>query len=258
MASVKFLNKPPAQIHGCWKYHSQVLNTVNSVMLNHQHLPRKVSRGHLIQMPKPTQLAPLDVEEQRLYSELLPGDRTPHPISKVAPNQPTEETHFGRLYRGSHSFGHDPKFMNIGEGMNIDWQVNWELRLLAQLFLHHRRPTQRPHYSGCCTDPSVNLTFHPSLTREEDPKILELLHLRQELYPNPESRPPFSCREPWPRTWRGWFSFKLLLTQLQTTPGHAGGPGSKEPTRQHCLQKAEMKSPRLWIAPGVCLANSPL
>ena len=49
-------------------------------------------------MPEPPQLAPLDVEEQRLYSELLPGDRAPHPISKGAPHHPVEETHFGRLY----------------------------------------------------------------------------------------------------------------------------------------------------------------
>ncbi|XP_055359914.1 MAM and LDL-receptor class A domain-containing protein 2 isoform X2 [Betta splendens] len=34
-------------------------------------------------MPKPLQLAPLHVEEQRLYSELLPGDRAPDPISKA-------------------------------------------------------------------------------------------------------------------------------------------------------------------------------
>ena len=64
--------------------------------------------------------APLDVEEQRLYSELLPGDRAPHPISKGAPRHPAEETHFGRLYPGSYSFGHDPKFMTIGEGRNVD------------------------------------------------------------------------------------------------------------------------------------------
>ena len=49
-----------------------------------EHLPRKASRGHLIQMPKPPQLAPLDVEVQ-LYSALLPGVGAPHPISKGAP-----------------------------------------------------------------------------------------------------------------------------------------------------------------------------
>ena len=37
-----------------------------------------------------------------------------------------------------------------------------------------------------CTNPPVNLPFHPSLTREQDPEILKLLHLRQGLSPNPE------------------------------------------------------------------------
>ncbi|KAI3356618.1 hypothetical protein L3Q82_017828 [Scortum barcoo] len=37
-----------------------------------EHLPREASRGHPKQMPKPPQLTPLDVKEQRLYSELLP------------------------------------------------------------------------------------------------------------------------------------------------------------------------------------------
>ncbi|MED6271419.1 hypothetical protein CHARACLAT_019975 [Characodon lateralis] len=55
-------------------------------------------------MPEPPQLAPLDVEEQRLYSEPLLDGRAPHP---------TEEAHFSHLYPGSRSFGHDPKFMAI-------------------------------------------------------------------------------------------------------------------------------------------------
>ncbi|MEQ2308739.1 hypothetical protein AMECASPLE_031297 [Ameca splendens] len=62
-------------------------------------------------MPEPPQLAPLDVEEQQLYSEPLPDGRAPHPISKGVPGHPTEEAHFSRLYPGSRSFGHDPKFM---------------------------------------------------------------------------------------------------------------------------------------------------
>ncbi|KAI3376923.1 hypothetical protein L3Q82_000021 [Scortum barcoo] len=37
-----------------------------------EHLAREASRGHPKQMPKPPQLTPLDVKEQRLYSELLP------------------------------------------------------------------------------------------------------------------------------------------------------------------------------------------
>ncbi|KAK3570249.1 hypothetical protein QTP86_017124 [Hemibagrus guttatus] len=78
-----------------------------------EHLPRETSRRHLKQMPKPPQLPPFDVEEQWLYSELLPGDGAPYPISKGAPRHPTEEAHFGRLYPGSYPFGHDPELMTI-------------------------------------------------------------------------------------------------------------------------------------------------
>ncbi|MEQ2289993.1 hypothetical protein AMECASPLE_038811, partial [Ameca splendens] len=42
----------------------------------------------------------------------------------------------------------------------------------------------RPHYCGSRTDPSVDLPLHSSLTREQDPEILKLLHLRQELPSN--------------------------------------------------------------------------
>ncbi|KAK3568217.1 hypothetical protein QTP86_000205 [Hemibagrus guttatus] len=40
-----------------------------------EHLSRETSRRHPKQMPEPPQLPPFDVEEQRLYSKLLPGDR---------------------------------------------------------------------------------------------------------------------------------------------------------------------------------------
>ncbi|TWW69276.1 hypothetical protein D4764_18G0000820 [Takifugu flavidus] len=49
-------------------------------------------------MPKPPHLAPLNAEEQWLYSELLPDGRASHPISKGEPSHPTEKAHFGRLY----------------------------------------------------------------------------------------------------------------------------------------------------------------
>ncbi|KAK3546361.1 hypothetical protein QTP70_025767 [Hemibagrus guttatus] len=80
-------------------------------------MPGTPSQGHVLghpkQMPKPPQLSPFDVEEQRLYSELLPGDRAPYPISKGAPCHPTEDAHFGRLYPGSYPYGHDPELMTI-------------------------------------------------------------------------------------------------------------------------------------------------
>ena len=50
------------------------------------------------QMPKSPQLAPLNVEEQRLYSKLPPGDRAPNPIPKGVPSHPAKEAHFGSLY----------------------------------------------------------------------------------------------------------------------------------------------------------------
>ncbi|KAK3557635.1 hypothetical protein QTP70_032302 [Hemibagrus guttatus] len=73
----------------------------------------ETSRRHPKQMPEKYQLSPFDVEEQRLYSEVLPGDRAPYPISNGGPRHPTEEAHFGRLYPGSYPFGHDPELMTI-------------------------------------------------------------------------------------------------------------------------------------------------
>ncbi|KAK3573107.1 hypothetical protein QTP86_013217 [Hemibagrus guttatus] len=84
------------------------------------YLSRETSWRHPKQMPEPPQLPPFNVEEQRLYSKLLPGDRAPYPISKGAPCYPTEEAHFSRLYPGSYPFGHDPELMAIGESRSVD------------------------------------------------------------------------------------------------------------------------------------------
>ncbi|KAI3360722.1 hypothetical protein L3Q82_012864 [Scortum barcoo] len=103
-----------------------------------KHLSREASRRHPCEMPEPPQLAPLDVEEQRLYSEpLLP--------------------------------------------------------------FHHYGLDQRPQYCRHCTNPSVHLSLHFSLTLEQDPEILKLLNLGQELLPDPGvGNPRFSDRELWP------------------------------------------------------------
>ncbi|MEQ2250023.1 hypothetical protein ILYODFUR_035627 [Ilyodon furcidens] len=45
----------------------------------------------------------------------------------------------------------------------------------------HNGPAQRPYYCSDCTALSVYLPLHSPLTREQDPEIPELLHLRQEL-----------------------------------------------------------------------------
>ncbi|KAK3526720.1 hypothetical protein QTP70_032135 [Hemibagrus guttatus] len=83
-----------------------------------EHLSRETSRRHPKQMPELPQLPPFDVEEQRLYSELLLGDRALYPISKGVPRHPTEEAHFGLLYPGSYPFGHDPELMTIGQQLS--------------------------------------------------------------------------------------------------------------------------------------------
>ncbi|TWW54108.1 hypothetical protein D4764_0211280 [Takifugu flavidus] len=112
-------------------------------------------------MPKPPQLTLLNMEKQRFYSELLPDVRAFPPFSKVEPGQPVEETHFDRLYPRSRSFSHHPTLMAID-------------RLSARVT------------ADADTKPPVDPPFHTTLTREQDPEILELLHLRQDLLPDPE------------------------------------------------------------------------
>ncbi|XP_077350708.1 adenine phosphoribosyltransferase isoform X1 [Festucalex cinctus] len=66
----------------------------------------------------------------------------------------------------------------------------------AQLFLHHNGPIQNPHHCRRCTYLPVDLPLHPALTREQDPKKLELIHLGQDLIPDPERAPhPFPTED---------------------------------------------------------------
>ncbi|KAL0170433.1 hypothetical protein M9458_035029, partial [Cirrhinus mrigala] len=53
------------------------------------------------------------VEEQWLYSKLLPCARAPHFISKGAPCHPAKEAHFGSLYLRPCPFSHDKKLMTV-------------------------------------------------------------------------------------------------------------------------------------------------
>lgn len=80
-----------------------------------------------------------------------------------------------------------------------------------------------------------------SLTCEQDPKTLELLHLRQGLSTDPKSNSPFG-RESWPWAWRSSFSSEPLPTGLQTAQVLIVGPGSMNPTCSHHLQKPETQS----------------
>ena len=53
--------------------------------------------------------------------------------------------------------------------------------LAVQPPLYHNRPEQHLHYCWWSPNPSVHLSLQPAITREQDPEILKLLCLRQEL-----------------------------------------------------------------------------
>ena len=194
-------------------------------------------------MPEPPQLALFYAKEQWLYSESLSDDRASHPIPKGDAGHPPEKTHFGCSYPRSCSFGHDPPFMTIGEGRNEDWPVDWELCLLAQLSLHHHGAAKRTQNCSCWSNSLGHLTFPCTLTREQDPKILELLHLGKEnnFLPGADS-PSVSGWEPWPPISRCWSSSQSLHTWLQTNPVSVEGHKPMVPSGLHHLQKAAMQS----------------
>lgn len=100
-----------------------------------EHLSGEAFWRHPDQM---THLAPLNAKKKRLYSEFPSDVWAPHLISKANPRHSPEAPHLCHLYPGSCTFGHNPQLMTSGEGWTVDRPVNRELRLVAQLFLHHR------------------------------------------------------------------------------------------------------------------------
>ncbi|XP_054635853.1 protocadherin-18a isoform X3 [Dunckerocampus dactyliophorus] len=59
----------------------------------------------------------------------------------------------------------------LGEGFSDLIHLEMHHRLHpAQLPVHHNGPMQSPHHCRRRTNPPVHLAFHPSLTREQDPK----------------------------------------------------------------------------------------
>ena len=58
--------------------------------------------------------------------------------------------------------------MTLGEGRNVDRLDTCRVRLTADAA-------------------PIRLSIHPPITREQDPEVLELLHLGQDLIPDPES-----------------------------------------------------------------------
>ena len=70
------------------------------------------------------------------------------------------------MYPWSRSFGHYLKLVVIGEFRNKDQPVHQELRLLAQLPLHHDGPVQSLHHCRCRTNTPVDLLLYFSLVNK--------------------------------------------------------------------------------------------
>ena len=67
--------------------------------------------------------------------------------------------------------------MTIGEDRNEDRTVDRELCLAAQLSFRNNGAVMRTQYRPRCSDSPANLTLHSSVACEQDPEVLELLHL---------------------------------------------------------------------------------
>lgn len=75
------------------------------------------------------------------------------------PGDPMKENHFSCLDPGFCSFGHDPNLRTTGEG----WNVDKELCLSPQPFLHYDQPKQHCPYWG----PGLWIHLHPIITQEQ-------------------------------------------------------------------------------------------
>ena len=98
-----------------------------------------------------------------IFTPACPGSSSRSLVSKRAPRHPAEENHFSRLYPGSHSFGHDPKFMTKGEGRYILTGKSRASPFGSALFSPDRQ-IHRLHYCGHCTDLSRSIV--PSLVNK--------------------------------------------------------------------------------------------
>lgn len=76
-----------------------------------------------------------------------------HPISKAETSHPAEEANFNTLYSQPSSIRHYPQLVTMGEGWDVNGQVNWELRHRAQLPFYHNGPVQHPqnYWLSCST-----------------------------------------------------------------------------------------------------------
>lgn len=100
-------------------------------------LQSEAPRRHPNEMLKPPQLTQCGGAAVLLFSDVAP-----HPSSKAEHGLSWTHALFGLLYPRPCSFGHAPYLTTLCEGWNTDEPVSWQLCLLTQLFLHHKRSEQ--------------------------------------------------------------------------------------------------------------------
>ena len=79
----------------------------------------------------------------------------------------------------SHSFGHFSRFMTIDENGDKNCFENWKLCLFRLFSFHDNQIVLSSHYSTSIANAGIQFFVLPSITRECNPKILELLYLLQ-------------------------------------------------------------------------------
>lgn len=130
-------------------------------------------------MPRPLQLPPPNVKEQRLYSDLSLGDQASHLISRAMPCHPSKEAHYSSLQ---------------GLVLLVMTQLSWQqvsigTKLHQWIFiLRHNEVAQGLHDIA----PNHLLTS----CSKQDAKILKLLHLDQSASSTQRGQQPFSVLRP--------------------------------------------------------------
>lgn len=91
-----------------------------------------------------------------------------------------KEAHFGHLYAESCPFDHDPNLITTGEGRDRQTSKLRDLPFDSAL-PSPRLIKAKPSLLRMSPNQLTHLLLHPSITREQDAQIFELLHLKQSL-----------------------------------------------------------------------------
>lgn len=138
--------------------------------------------------PEPPQLAPSTAKEQLLYSEFSSDAWAFHSVSKGESRHPIVEM----------NFGHDRNFFSH----DLD-PMTMERRSIGKTkaLLSDSAPSSPQRSGGACTNPSVHLTLHFTLTCEQDIQIL--LHNLQGVNHH------FPVENHWLRWWLSWWLHRI-------------------------------------------------